>query len=272
MEIENNSFSRLLRLSSAFDVSGSTQPAKFVNNLARMTETNRIIRAVVKSVAFDNNAYNIYTSGPLKNNVFNWDVEYGASTVNHSYSVAQDGFYTYQELIDLLKPVIEASLQVIIPAINLTMELGTISKKIEYSLDSVGVWLVLGGQQGIAGLNKVLGNNVDSGQILFPNTYISDSLPSLAGLQNVYVHSTTVGEGNLVDGDVENHDTIAEVPVNVPFGSRVYYESMDDELDSVNYPSLRNFDNIEISLRDLNNNQIELNGGVVVVVLKLYYL
>lgn len=270
--IENSTFSRLLRLSSDFDVSNSGRSTFFVNNLSRMTETDKIIRAVCKSVSFVNNAYNIYTEGVFKNNVFNWDVEFGVSTNNHSYTVTEAGFYTAQQLIDILKPVIEATLQAIIPAVTLTMEIGTFSKKIEYSLSTVGVALVLGGQQGIDGLNKALGNNEDSGQIVSPNTYVSDSLPNLSGLQNVYVHSTTLSEGNLVDGDVENHDVIAEVPVDVPYAVRVNYESRDDELDSVNYASLRNFDSVAVSLRDINNNEIELNGGNVIIVLKIYYL
>jgi hypothetical protein len=265
MEIENNSFSRLLRLSNEFDISGSVEPARFINNLARMTETNRIIRAVVKSVSFDNNVYNIYTSGEFKNNQFKWDI----NGIPYSYSVSPSGFYTAQELINILQPEIETALKGFDAGAVLTMVIGDYSGKIEYSTNTATASLVLDG--GLE-LNSVLGNTALSSAILLGSPFTSQSLPALAGLQNVYVHSTTIGEGNLVDGDVENHDVIAEVPVDAPWGSRVNYESRDDELDSVNYGSLRNFDSIEISLRDLQNRQIQLNGGNVVIVLKIYYL
>lgn len=270
--IENNTFSRLLRLSNIWDIGNSgSNHAVFINNLSRMTETDKIVRTVCKSVSFENNAYNIYTSGPFKNNVFNWDVDDSGTITLESYTVPTAGYYTAQQLINILQPLIEASLQVVVPGITLLMEIGTFSKKIEYTLSGLGVELILGGTAGIGSLNEVLGNNVDSGNIGI-TVYISDSLPDLAGLQNIYVHSTTMAEGNLVDGDVENHDIIAEVPVDAPYGSRVNYESRDDELDSINYDSVRNFDSIKVELVDINNNVIELNGGNVIIVLKIYYL
>lgn len=269
--IENNTFSRLLRVSNLFGIGANDTITNFTVNLNRMTETDSIVRAVCKSVSFDNNAYNIYTTGAFKNNVFNWDVDDSGAITVESHTITEGGYYSAQQLIDILQPLIEASLQVVAPGVTLLMEIGLYSKKIEYTLSGVGVELILGGTTGIGGLNEALGNNVDSGNI-GTTKYISDSLPQLAGLQNSYIHSTTLAEGNLVDGDVEIHDVIAEVPVNVPFSSRVYYESQDDELDSINYDSLRNFDSINISLRDINNNIIELNGGNLIIVLKIYYI
>jgi len=264
--IEDVAFSRLLRLSNIWDVGNSGVQTSFINNLARMTETDKIIRVVCKSVSFENNAYNIYTSGPFKNNVFTWEILFDTT---YSYTINEPGFYTAQQLIDILQPVIEASLQAITPGMTLTMEIGEFSKKIEYSTDSNLTVLHI---DAVGSLNPFLGNNEYSPGILLGFPYTSDSLPNLAGLQNVYVNSTTMAEGNLVDGDVENHDILAEVPVTVPFGSRVNYESRDDELDSVNYESVRNFDSIKVTLVDINNTPIELNGGNVIVVLKIYYL
>ena len=264
--IENNTFSRLLRLSSQFNIQANGRNTNFTNGLSRMTETNKIIRAVCKSVSFENNAYNIYTSGAFKNNVFSWSILVGGS-FTHEIPVA--GFYTAQQLIDILKPIIQATMVAVDAGAVLTMEIGDFSKKIEYSTNTNLVGLILDGGDS---LNAVLGNLTTTSAIITGFPYTSETLPTLGGLQNVYVHSTTIAEGNLVDGDVENHDVIAEVPVDAPYGARVNYESRDDELDSVNYDSLRNFDSINISLRDIDNNEIELNGGNVIIVLKIYYL
>lgn len=267
-EIENNTFSRLLRISNIHSVNTTDTITDFTVNLNRMTETNNIIRAVVKSVSFPNNAYNIYTSGPQKNNVFNYDL---SGVGPYSITIEQSGFYTTQQLINIIRPQIQADVDIIDPTNILTMEIGDYSKKIQYSLTKVTAQLVIPGIQGDGGLNSILGitSNVIVNQL---GVTVSQQVPNLYGLTNVYLHSTTIGEGNLVDGDVENHDIVSEIPINAGYGQMVYYESQDDELDAVNYLSFRNYDNIKLTLRDLRDNIIELNGGDFVVVLKIYYI
>lgn len=267
-EIENNTFSRLLRISNIHSVNENDTITDFTVNLNRMTETNNIIRAVVKSVSFPNNAYNIYTSGPQKNNVFNFDI---AGVGSYSVTIQEEGFYSTQQLIDIIKPQIQASLDVIDPTNILTMVIGDYSKKIEYSLSKLTASLDIPGLGGDGGLNSVLGNTSDF-VVNGSSVTTSQEVPDLYGLTNVYLHSTTLAEGNLADGDVENHDIITEIPVDVIYGQMVNYESRDDELDSVNYLSFRNYDNIKLTLKDLRDNIIQLNGGDFVVVLKIYYV
>lgn len=266
-EIENNTFSRLLRISNIHSTNINDTITDFTVNLNRMTETNNIIRAVIKSVSFPNNAYNIYTSGVQKNNVFNFDV----NVTSYSVIIPQDGFYTTQQLIDIIRPQIQTQINAVDAANILTMETGNYSKKIEYSLSGLTVQLTIPGVQGDGGLNSVLGNTSDF-TVDGTGVIISQLVPSLYGLTNVYLHSTTLAEGNLVDGDVENHDVISEIPINADYGKMIYYESRDDELDAVNYLSFRNYDNIKLTLRDLRDNIIQLNGGDFVVVLKIYYI
>lgn len=268
MEIENNTFSRLVRISNIHGIGADDTITKFRVNLNRMTETNNIVRAVCKSVSFPNNAYNIYTEGVFKNNDFNFEVV-GIGTFTVTISPA--GFYNTQQLIDIIKPIIDTQVKAVVAGANFEMKIGEFSKKIEYSIDQAGVAVDIPGADGDGGLNGTLGNT-EPLTVAFPNTAISELLPDLYGLKTCYVHSKTLAEGNLVDGDVENHDVVAEVPINAGYGGYVYYESRDDELDAVNYDSVRNYDNVEISLRDLDNNLIELNGGVFTIVLKVYYI
>jgi hypothetical protein len=267
-EIENNTFSRLLRISNIHSIGANDTITDFRIGLNRMTETNNIVRAVVKSVSFPNNAYNIYTTGNLKNNIFNFEID-GVAT--YSVGLAADGFYTTQQIIDIIKPAIQSIIDVIDPTNILTMQIGEFSKKIEYSLSKVTLSITSPGALGDGGLNSTLGNTEDL-NIDNLGVAVSQEVPNLYGLTNVYIHSTTLAEGNLVDGDVENHDILGEIPVNVPFGAMVYYESQDDELDAINYLSFRNYDALRIQLKDVNDNVIQLNGGDLIIVLKLYYL
>ena len=81
-----------------------------------------------------------------------------------------------------------------------------------------------------------------------------------------------MAEGNVVDGDVENHDILAQVPVDVPYGQFVHYELNDELLGSINFASERNLDILDISLRDIDQNEIKLNTGDLTLLVKLYYL
>jgi hypothetical protein len=268
--IANNTLSRLIRLSNIQSVNPSDTMTNFTVNLNRMTETNNILRVVLKSVEFPNNAYNIHTSGALQNNVFKFRVSLNA---DYSHTITQEGYYTTQQLIDILLPVIQARVDVIDPTNIVSMSINPYSKKIEYYISKNTVAIEFPGDSGFGSLNIALGNTVPTGAVLSFNPPVqSAELPNLYGLTKVYIHSTTLAEGNVVDGDVENHDILGSVPVNTEFGQMVYYDSGDGELDSINYDSVRNYDNITITLRDLETNIITLNGGTVVIMLKIYYL
>lgn len=268
--IANNTLSRLIRISNIHSVNENDTRTNFTVNLNRMTETNNILRVVLKSVEFPNNAYNIHTSGPLKNNVFNFEVPLDTT---YSHTITQEGYYTTQQLIDILLPVIQSAVDNTDPTNIASMSINPYSQKIEYHISKNTVALQFPGALGFGGLNLALGNTEDTGLVLdtLPPK-VSAELPDLYGLTNVYIHSTTLSEGNVVDGDVENHDILGNVPVDKEFGQMVYYNSPDGELDSINYDSVRNYDNITISMKDLDNNIITLNGGTVVIGLKVYYL
>jgi hypothetical protein len=268
--IANNTLSRIVRISNIHSINPNDTMTNFTVNLNRMTETNNILRVVLKSVEFPNNAYNIITSGVLQNNVFNFEIPLDTT---YTHTITQEGFYTTQEIIDILLPVIQARVDAFDPTNIVTMEINPYSKKIQYHVSKNTVSLRFPGALGVGSLNTTLGNTVDTGIITEVGEPVQSALlPDLYGLTNVYIHSTTLAEGNVVDGDVENHDIIGSVPVNTEFGQMVYYNAPDGELDSINYDSVRNYDNINITLRDLETNVITLNGGTTVVNLKVYYL
>lgn len=268
--IANNTLSRLIRISNIHSVNPNDTMTNFTVNLNRMTETNNILRVVLKSVEFPNNGYNIQTSGASQNNIFKFRISLDN---DYSHTITQEGYYTTQQLIDILRPVIQARVDVFDPTNIVSMSINPYSKKIEYHISKNTVSYELPGDSGFGSLNIALGNTVPTGVIAYNFFPVQSALlPDLYGLTDVYIHSTTLAEGNVVDGDVENHDIIGNVPVIEPFGKIVYYNASDSELESINYDSVRNYDNITISLRDLENNIIKLNGGKTVVVLKVYYL
>lgn len=264
-EIENNTFSRILRISNIHSVNENDTNSNFTVNLNRMTETNNIIRCVCKSVSFQNNAYNINS---LNNRLDFTATNAGGSPSIASFITVPEGFYTVNELMAIMEVLIN-------------IELVPVSGTVTFALEPYTYLMsyATNGLDGIRFLTEATDNNSTLsstiGLLDSPTevtTLIFQEVPQLTGLEQVYIHSTTIAEGNLVDGDVENHDILAEVPINVAFGARVFYESMDDELDSINYKSERNYNTITIQLRDVKNNIIKLNGGITTINLKLYYL
>jgi len=253
--IEQNSYSKFLRISNTHSINPSDTNSSFHVNLNRMLDTDDIIRCVVKSVSFPNNQYNITSD--------NNGLDFEAITPgNETHTAVLDvGYYTVSQLMVEMKAKIDA----LLPSGTIAFTLNPTTYKIDYTVTgytSIQFFAT-------STVGKSIGLLVDTA-VAASSTF--DSIPYLYGLTNVYVHSTAVGENNLVDGDVENHDIIAEIPVNVPFGELVHYQSNDDELDSINYRSLRNFNNVKIELKDLDNNLLKLNQGDVVILLKLYYV
>lgn len=268
--IEDSTFSRLLRVSNIHGIGPNDTQSNFTVNLNRMTETDKIVRAVLKSCSFPNNAYNIQDEGDLKNNVFTYQVNAGP-VVNVTVPA---GNYNTTQILSLIVENIEAVLVPIEPTATISMSIGAISGKIEAVLTG-SVAIIDFTSTG--SLNQLLGNTVFTILTATPAgaTYTFEETPDLYGLKTVYIHSLEMAEGNLVDGDVETHDIIGHVPVAsiVPFGGLVQYYARDDELESINYDSVRNYDSINISLRDLDNNIIKLEGGAPTeLVFKIYYV
>lgn len=265
-EIENNTFSRLIRLSSIHANRLTDTSSNFTINLNRMTETNDIIRVVFKSISFPNTVYNIIDNGARQNNIFKYDINGTPYTFE-----PLSGFYSFDSITTLLQNDIQT---------NLDAQLGPGTAAISISLDPITQKLLfdysgwtpsLFGNDEDANLNRLLGNN--NNITLSASPYTFNQLANLYGLTDLYVTSTLIGEQNLVDSDVESHDIIARIPIDVPFGSLQIYESKDDELDSITYKSSRNYDSLSIELRDLDMNIVDLqNNQPVTILLKVYYL
>ena len=258
--IENSSFSRLLRISSVHSEGASGTPTNFSVNLSRMTETNNIARVVVKSVDFPNNFYNITE---LNNEL---TLEFSVDGVISIIPIPP-GFYSTTDIIDYVVADINGQLtggsiitMIQDPTTKIISFTVTLQTMKLYNLEDAPVTSSLSPCIGIEKTTAFLAGHT------------VDRIPNLYGVTKVYVHSLELAEGNLVDGDVEVHDIIAEVPVKVVWGAWNYYESNDDELDSLNYSSLRNLDNIKIQIKDLENNILDLKGGEFTITLKIYYI
>jgi len=265
-EIENNTFSRFIRISSIHKNRASDTNTDFHINLNRMLETNNIIRVVFKSMTFANVVYNVIDQGDRKNNIFKYEINGTPYTFE-----PESGFYSISQILPLLQNHIQNNLDSQLgPGVG-TITLSLDASKYKIVFDFSGWTPTLNGADVDASLNKLLGNNLS---VVGPiNPYVFNNNPNLYGITDLYITSTLIAEQNLVDSDVESHDILARIPVTVPYGTIQKYESSDDELDSITYKSTRNYDSLSIQLRDLDMNIIDLPcEQPVTLLLKVYYL
>jgi len=171
--------SRLVRLFAG--TASELEEGKYTCNMDTRDLSN--VRALaMKTCTFRNNVYNIFTSGPNKNNVFEFEI---IADGTYNVTVPLDGFYTAQQLIDIVREGIETRLKIIEPSAVVNMSVNEYTKKIQIEIGVVLQQVVL---HGTAGLNRTLGNKENSGSISgFGDIYHFDSFASLGGLTHVTV-------------------------------------------------------------------------------------
>ena len=262
----DSTFSRLLRIDSSQRLVASDPITRFNVNLSRMTETNDVVRVVLKSVSFSNSMYNVQAPND-KFTVFVTNST-GFFTVT-----LPEGFYSTAQLMAALEGLINPLLVPFATVLTFTQDPINSLVTVTSSLETVSILsqVLQLSQTGFdSKLPGFLGFFTDSPAPALAVT--ATKIPNLYGLTNCYVHCQQMAEANVVDGDVEAHDILAQVPVTVPYGQFVHYELNDELLGAINFSSERNLDILDISLRDIDQNLIQLNTGSLTLLVKLYYL
>ncbi len=265
-DIPNSTFSRLLRIDSSQRLVGSDSITNFNVNLSRMTETNDVVRVVLKSVSFSNSMYNV----EAPNDKFTVFV---SNSTGFFTVTVPPGYYSTIQLMATLESLINPLLVPFSTALSFSQDpinslVTAVSSLETFSILSQADQLSQTGFD--SKLPGFLGFFADSPVPAASTT--ASKIPNLYGLTNCYLHCQQMAEGNVVDGDVENHDILAQVPVDVPYGQFLHYELNDELLGSINFASERNLDILDISLRDIDQNIIKLNTGDLTLLVKLYYL
>jgi hypothetical protein len=173
------------------------------------------------------------------------------------------GFYNIDDLAAALKAAIDP---IIAP--------DTISIDLKSNVDSRLVFTVLGGttisyttDQGK--LHKVLGITQDS---TFQTSYTCDEMTQLQGTTNAYLHSRGVlGQNNLLDAEGRIFSTICSIPIRAEYGFCNHWETADEDLYSVTFPSPRSLQKINIVLCDLDGRVLNIHQHELIVVLRVFY-
>ena len=200
----------------------------------------------LKACTFDNNVYNIFTDGIRKNNDFTFRV----LAPIHIVTINEGGFYSAQEIINILIPQIQAILEFHYPGTVFTMGIDSNKGKI-YVNNSDGLVIYLSD----GGLSRTLGL---TSEIIAAEgiQYVFQSFPVLRGLTSVTVSirsKTPKTILNTVNRAIHTN-SLAVIPVDVPFLAQQNYINPDITENILTFNKTEDLTTTTISLRDPDGN------------------
>lgn len=236
----------ILKVTSSEKNAQSVSNSNFTVNFNDIRLLN-VTSVILKSFTCDNNFYNINQN----NNVLNY-VENGVDAT----LTVPPGQYTVDQLIAYLQGTWGLNQ-------NGTITIHPNSKMLIWGADFNIVIL-----QSSTILN-VLG--LPSAGISTTSPYSSTELPRLGVHKNIYIRSNTLSDRNLI-GATNIQNIYAVIPNESRFGFPVAYNTTHHDIDVVNYGVTKNIQSIDVGLVDILNNPLEINGGAVTMILKVFYL
>lgn len=108
--------------------------------------------------------------------------------------------------------------------------------------------------------------SITQGQVI-----TATQLPHLQGLTEAYIVSQALAPGNCFDEKNQVSSILAVVPITAPFGQLNVFECKQDVLCEVSYPTPRNIQKADFSLRDRFGALVDLNGSNLKLTLRVWY-
>jgi hypothetical protein len=242
---------RLLRISSRDRDKTSDPTHDFTINLNNIDGVHNLKSVIVKHVSFENVFYNIDEN----NRTFTYNI--ASSPTSVQIPIGQYNSTTFMTALDLAAT-----------GVGLVTSLDALTSKFSFTSTTNIEFLAIASNP----MAEVLGIEADSGSDA--GTYSATGVVSLQGIRNVYIRSSSLSFGNLVNSNEGvNHDCIAVVPITGAYGSIINYITQHDNIDDVDSDSSsgKNIQKIGIKLTDYAGNLLDLHSHHITIVLKVYY-
>lgn len=260
------SLEKLVILSSDDKDITSNSNSDFTVSLKESYYTQNVLRVMIKDVIVPNAFPNIRGTayGSSQNNIFvlnDGAMTYQVIVPEGEYVISTLGVPPANDLLTVLKNLIDAA---IAPSV-VTITLDAITNKLNFSF-SVGNWDFVSTVN--SPLNDVVGVTGAIGSL--SPSLDAQSIPDLSGYSMVYVHSKNIAEANAIDGDFGLISVAEAVSlVNAPYGSYAYRQNEDAILSTVLYDNPRNLSRIEIVLRDVKGNKLNIGTLKLTIIFKV---
>jgi len=228
-------------------------------------QLSNVLAISLKSAVFNNNVYNIFTSGTRQNNVFSYELK-TAVPETRTVSIPSEGYYTLTEILTIIAPLIETDIKTINAGDTFTMVKGAYSKKIEATLTGASTIAF----DALGSLNAVLGNTVDSGD-LTAGTYTFNSFPNLVGLESVTINLASKSPKTILNAascKKRVTNSLGVIPVNVPFGATQTFTQPDLDTSMLVFSYPEDLTTMRFTVRDVDGNRLadQVNHLVIEVI------
>lgn len=232
--------------------------SNFTVDLKETYLTQRVVSIRPYQAWVPNVFYNIRSSQGIINNAIQLD-ENGVGVANITIP---EGQYTITEFITALTAAINAALTASVVAITIDPA----SKKLIFTF--VGNTIAFDADiTAVNNMMPVIGLASDKA---YAAVQTMDYPYNLRGYDMVYIHSKTIGKGNLIDGDSGLISTIASVSFdNAEFGSMGYYQATYKDIDEISFTDPIDMSVVEIKLRDNKGNILDIGLDDMTIILRV---
>ncbi len=246
-------------ISSKYRTSDSRTTSDFTYSIGQSLETSAI---AIKSVSIPNLQYNInWTNNRLRVRTNSEAPPFYDVTI----PVGQYDISTFiSTLQDLLRTVLSDS--------TLTITQDSLTGKISFTNITVPIRFDI--DPTVSPLAKLIGLGSGEG-LTFPTapdtSFTCLDLPSLGGLKNFYLSSRILSQGfNGIFKSGDQIPVVMNIPIDVPYGAVQHYDASDIRLNMKKFSRKNNIQWIDIKIIDEDLNVVDLNGGDIEIVLKIY--
>jgi hypothetical protein len=247
----NSSF---LRISSAERINQNDSVSNFSVSIGNDANLQKVTMIAVKEVTIPNSQYNI--RGNYNNILY---IDNLGSVFQYTITPGQ---YNVSNLINALN----------IAQSYVEFGTNTITGIIEVKTNSFPGCMLINGNYSI--IKQLGGENLYNVPLSVIKSAFS-KLPDLAGSRNFYVSSNTLSDGNsMISPTLPKMGIIVVVPNTAVYGGISYYNSNEQKLDEIYYPSQihgKNLTSIDLQLRNLDGAFVDLNGLDWSILIKVYY-
>lgn len=234
---------------------------------------SNVLAMSLKTAIFENNVYNVFTTGTKKNNVFYYILgDPGAGGIIYTYDVPTDGYYTLTELAALIKADINANMAIQYPAAPLIeFKVGEFSKKIEYTRPGADPpEITFGGLQG--SLNPFLGNDTDV--VTTAASYTFANFANLRGLESVTINVKSKSPQtflNVSHTKMRNTNSLGVVPVTVEFGGLQTWEQHDLDASRLVFSYPEDLTTLSFTVRDTDGTSLSGQKDHLIIEIMVWY-
>ena len=235
----------------------STTSSKFNVSMGQDGHISNAIALQIKEVQFLNTAYNV----SKYNNTF----YYHSGAVEYSITVPI-GQYILADFITAF----DAALLAHLPSITMSTTLSNVTKKLNFNCTPAITFYEIR-PNGIKNpMADILG--LETSSAIATGNHTAGGVHDLSGLNSLYILSPQLSSDSIISSNNAIRLNVLDiVPVTSGFSDLISHEPDNSDIFQFSDGLNKNLSTVDIELRDTDNHPVDLNGGHIDIICKLFY-